>query len=250
MEFRFSYNDQDYSFSSTNYFDLSTPIRNGADNVNAYYLDDPNFKPFRGGDFVGSVALGGACNCFDITFNAHGNGTHTECVGHISAEGQTINRCLKAFQTIALVLTTKPTKLENGDLVISADALNGIDLGQYESIVLRTLPNDDTKLVRRYSGSNPAYLTPEFAKLLADSNITHLIVDLPSVDREEDGGHLLSHHAFWQYPSSPRSNATITELAYIPNTIKDGMYLLQLQIAAFESDASPSKPILYPLTAQ
>jgi hypothetical protein len=34
---------------------------------------------------------------------------------------------------------------------------------------------------------------------------------------------------------------------YAPNEIKDGIYLLNLQIAALETDASPSKPILYQL---
>jgi len=32
---------------------------------------------------------------------------------------------------------------------------------------------------------------------------------------------------------------------YVPNSIEDGIYLLNLQIASFENDASPSKPVLY-----
>ena len=34
-------------------------------------------------------------------------------------------------------------------------------------------------------------------------------------------------------------------MIYVPNDIDDGMYLLNLQIASFENDASPSKPVLY-----
>ena len=104
-------------------------------------------------------------------------------------------------------------------------------------------------MTRRYSGTNPTYLSPEFTACTGyANNIKHLIVDLPSVDREEDGGLLKAHHAFWQYPENPRMSSTITELAYITDEVADGHYLLQIQIAAFESDASPSKPILYPLT--
>jgi hypothetical protein len=39
--------------------------------------------------------------------------------------------------------------------------------------------------------------------------------------------------------------ATITEFIYVPNTIEDGTYFLNLLIAPFENDATPSKPVLY-----
>ena len=75
----------------------------------------------------------------------------------------------------------------------------------------------------------------------------HLLIDLPSVDREEDGGKLLAHKAFWQYPDNVRKNCTISELIFAENGIKDGIYLLNIQIASFEIDVSPSKPVLYEL---
>jgi hypothetical protein len=74
-----------------------------------------------------------------------------------------------------------------------------------------------------------------------------LLVDLPSVDPEMDEGKLAAHHAYWNYPLSPRWDATITEMVFVDDAIKDGMYLLNLQIASLESDASPSKPVLYAL---
>jgi hypothetical protein len=83
---------------------------------------------------------------------------------------------------------------------------------------------------------------------LVGQGISHLLIDLPSVDREEDGGRLLSHKAFWNYPEHPQTHRTITELVYVPNSIKDGSYLLNLQIASFEIDVSPSKPVLYEIT--
>jgi arylformamidase len=36
-------------------------------------------------------------------------------------------------------------------------------------------------------------------------------------------------------------------MIYVPNSIFDGTYLLNIQIASFENDASPSKPVLYML---
>ena len=73
----------------------------------------------------------------------------------------------------------------------------------------------------------------------------HLLIDLPSVDKEKDEGKLLAHKAFWNYPEKPRYQATITEFIYVPNQVKDGSYLLNLQIASFHNDAAPSKPVLY-----
>ena len=74
---------------------------------------------------------------------------------------------------------------------------------------------------------------------------------MPSVDREEDEGKLLSHKAFWNVKDvnnlneGARMSCTITEMIYVHDTITDGSYFLNLQIASFENDASPSKPILY-----
>ena len=73
----------------------------------------------------------------------------------------------------------------------------------------------------------------------------HLLIDLPSVDRELDGGKLVFHHAFWQVPIDPQFDKTITELIYVNDSIKDGSYILEIQTAPFENDASPSRPILY-----
>ena len=75
--------------------------------------------------------------------------------------------------------------------------------------------------------------------------VEHLLIDMPSIDKEMDEGKLLAHHAFWQYPTNTQTQKTITEFIFVPNEVLDGTYLLNLQIASFENDASPSKPILY-----
>ena len=72
-----------------------------------------------------------------------------------------------------------------------------------------------------------------------------MLIDLPSVDKENDGGKLLAHNAFWNTAGSVRMDATITEFIFVPNSVEDGEYLLNLMIAPFENDATPSKPILY-----
>jgi len=64
------------------------------------------------------------------------------------------------------------------------------------------------------------------------------------VDRESDEGKLAFHHAFWNVPESP-NDKTITELIYVNDSVIDGNYLLELQMAPFENDASPSRPVIY-----
>lgn len=228
--------------------DLSIPLRGNATNVSAWYVNPPVIEPVVSNNWIGEVKQGGSVNFRNIFFNPHGHGTHTECVGHISSENYSINQLLKTFFFRAFLVSAHTEHL-NGDEVITLPQLNvplWHDKG-YEALVVRTLPNASTKLSRQYSNTNPPYLHHEAALFLRNNGIKHLLIDLPSVDREEDGGKLLAHRAFWDYPHDPRLDATITELIYVDDSIKDGEYLLNLQIAPFENDASPSKPVLYPL---
>jgi kynurenine formamidase len=227
--------------------DLSLPLHSGNSNPNAFHIPFPRFEPITVGDFVGSVAKGSSANCENLFLNAHGNGTHTECIGHITLERNTINGCLKKFHFMAQVISLASVQTENGDNIIP---LGNAELWlntNVEAVVIRTLPNSPNKRLQQYSGNNPTYLSPDLCKFFANKGIKHLLVDLPSVDREEDGGAMAAHKAFWQYPENARMDATLTEMAYVPSEVEDGIYFLNLQIASFESDASPSKPVLYPI---
>lgn len=225
--------------------DLSIPIRAGDKNVNAFYIEPVKMEPFRAGSFVGDVNQGGSCNVNTITINPHGNGTHTETVGHISKEKYPINDCLRQFFFEARLITIKPEEVGSDRIVRAQHFQSQVDQIWPEAVIVRTIPNDAEKLNRHYSGTNPAYFSEDAALFMREKGVKHLLLDVPSIDREEDGGKLLAHHAFWNYPTSPRKDCTISELLYIPDEVKDGAYLLNLQIASFENDASPSKPVVY-----
>jgi hypothetical protein len=134
-------------------------------------------------------------------------------------------------------------------------ALSGFDLTGCKALVVRTLPNMPDKLHRNYDiGHPPPYFTSAAMQLIVSHDFQHLVVDLPSVDRSADEGRLVAHRVFWGIPAGEsragaarRSRCTITELAYIENSVPDGRYLLNLQIAPFVADAAPSRPLLYPL---
>jgi len=234
-------------FDPSQPLDISIPIKDGKDNPNCYQSDNPSIVPVIAGDFVGSVAEGGPCNHKIICLTPHGNGTHTECVGHISADPKlTLNRCLTKFFFKAQLITVTPLVDKKKDKIITWSSLQPLlHTPATEALIIRTLPNSAKKLTANYSGSNPPYLETGVAKKLAQNNLQHLLVDLPSIDREEDEGRLQAHRDFWNYPEKPRINCTISELVYVPDTIQDGNYLLNLQVISLESDASPSKPVLY-----
>ncbi|MBL7802661.1 MAG: cyclase family protein [Saprospiraceae bacterium] len=248
MLIRFQFRQQTYSADLSKGIDLSLPLRDGLDNPNCFWAPAPEFSPVRMGDFVGSTAEGGAVNFYNVRFNPHGNGTHTECVGHIARERFVLRDCLLDTHCIAKLASVYPRRTDEGDRVIFRDQLEELlQPGEAEAFVLRTLPNDDRKKNLQYTGANPPYLHHEAAAWLVDCGIRHLLIDLPSVDREEDGGQLLAHRAFWRYPRATRADCTITELIYAPETLPDGRYLLNIQTAAFELDASPSRPVLFAL---
>lgn len=237
---------KEYKTDFFNPIDISLPLHTGSDCVSAWYVKPMVIEPVQMGDWVGDVNQGAGVNFRNITFNPHGNGTHTECVGHISKEFVTINHCLKRFLFVAEVVTILPEQLDNGDFVLNKKAfeiaLNG---AKPEAIVIRTLGNGLAKTKMQYSNTNPPYITADAMQFLMDLGIDHLLIDLPSVDKEVDGGVLASHHIFWQYPHNTQFHKTITEFIYVPNEIYDGTYILNIQIASFENDASPSKPVLY-----
>src|SRR5690606_4619672 len=109
------------------------------------------------------------------------------------------------------------------------------------------LPNNIEKMQSLYSGTNPTYFDSEAIQLINDWGVTHLLTDLPSVDREEDGGKLASHKTFWGVPDEIKKEKTITEMIFVPNEIKDGLYFINIQIISLETDASPSKIVVYPM---
>jgi kynurenine formamidase len=227
--------------------DLSIPLRGDDSNPRAWYVDPPRFEPVRANGWIGSVKEGGDVNFRDIYFNPHGHGTHTECLGHITSEVYSINQHLSRFFFEAQVISVLP-EMTNGDAIITLDSLKDLaNLDTVEALIIRTLPNPISKCSQNYSDTNPPYLSDECVKLLNRLNVKHLLIDLPSVDKESDGGELLFHHAFWGVPNQPNFERTITELIFVPDEVKDGKYLLNLQVAAFENDAAPSRPVIYSL---
>ena len=237
--------------------DISIPITNDEHNPIAWYQNAPLIQPVVMGDWIGKVSEGQSSTNFNnLFFNPHAHGTHTECLGHITKDFYSINQCLKQFFFCATLISVQPENVGEDEVISKEQIGKALESFQHsefttEAIVIRTLPNEVAKKSFKYSNTNPPYLSEAAAVFLRESGIQHLLIDLPSVDKEKDGGKLAAHKAFWNVKDvnhlneDARLNCTITEMVFVPNEVSDGNYILNLQIASFENDASPSKPILY-----
>lgn len=252
MKATINHNNQNFTIDFSKPLDISIPLTNTDDNPIAWYIEKPVIEAVRFGDWVGKVSEGSSSTNFNnIQFNPHGHGTHTECLGHITKDFYSINQNLKTFFFTAELVTLRPY-VQGDDCVITKIQIQAALEGKTpEAIVIRTLPNENEKRSRKYSNTNPPYLDEAAARYIRESGIKHLLIDLPSVDKEHDEGKLLAHKAFWNVTDvnvlnpDARLDATITEMIFVSDEIPDGSYLLNLQIASFENDASPSKPVLY-----
>jgi len=228
--------------------DLSLPL--GPEGPRAWYVGPVQIEPVRDGEKVYAVKDGAPVNFRNVQFNPHGHGTHTESVGHISPDVQPVGNLLKRYFFSAQVVSVRPESRRapdaKEDRVITLEQLrNVVSDRPPEALVLRTLPNDDEAASREWSGSNPSYLQSTACAWLRSIGVKHLLLDLPSVDREEDGGVLAAHHAFWDFPATIDLERTITELIHVPSDAPDGDYLLELQLPHLINDAAPSRPVLY-----
>lgn len=262
-------NGQTFKIDESNPINIAIPLDFYGAQPNAYDVERATSKPCEAGELVGDTRRGGSCNFEQLTFIPHCNGTHTECVGHITNERISVNDCLKDVFIFAELISVVPEKanetndsysikLNENDLIITRAAIENAlqnpksKAQSPKSLIIRTLPNDASKLSKTYLDEIPPFFSTEAMEFLNELKIEHLLVDLPSIDRIFDEGKLSNHRIFWnveaeKFELNAKSfpHKTITELIYVSDEIADGEYLLNLQIAPFAADASPSRPILF-----
>lgn len=226
-------------------------------------------SPLRVGDYVADVSLGGSCNAEVVQYVPHCHGTHTECKAHLEkAAGNVLDvieqqPCLA--RTITLLGTPAETGVDSYPVTLRADEivltlqelrahLDDPGAPPVEALIIRTLPNDTEKLTRDYA-LHPSYpvLSSEATGWLAGQELKHLLIDTPSLDRADDNGLLANHRRWWgmdghddtlQLDPGARS---VTEMIYVPEIVPDGLYWLHLELQPLRSDATSSRPVIYPV---
>lgn len=249
--------------------DLSIPMNFYGPQPNSYGVPAASSAAYSGAGFTGDTRRGGSCNFETVSLTPHCNGTHTECIGHITQERIAISNVLRdAFVPAAVVSvpTTAagetnehyPVHLEAHDRLVTAaalrQALDRVDESFMEALVIRTLPNDTGKRDRQYADEPASFFSEDAMKEISNLPVRHLLVDIPSLDRAYDDGKLAVHRLFWHVAPGEQAITeqsarlrTVTEFIFVPDTVRDGTYLLNLQIAPFVLDAAPSRPLLFAL---
>lgn len=260
-------NDKTYEINQSEPLNISIPLNFNGAQPNAYGAEKAVSTPCQAGELVGDTRLGGSCNFEQYEFIPHCNGTHTESIGHITHERISIHESLQDAFIPSTLISVAPEKSNQTDETYSVDltendllitrkaiekALEKSDENFLEGLIVRTLPNDEGKLTREYLNEIPPFFSTEAMLFLREKNVRHLLCDLPSIDRIFDEGKLSNHRIFWnieqgKFETSETSlvSNTITELIFVPEKISDDKYLLNLQIAPFSTDASPSRAVLF-----
>ena len=250
-----------YNVDFSKGIDISIPLYFNGEQPNTYGVDKATSAPYQDGQFIGDTRKGGPCNFETYNFTPHCNGTHTECIGHITDERIDISSSLNEEMIPSTVISVTPESADENyiptlnaeDLVITKEDLK-FQLKERNSeflrgLIIRTLPNSENKKSRDYMKEASPFFSIEAMEYIVSLGVQYLLVDTPSVDRLLDEGYLSAHNIFWETKGkkfNPNTrNKTITEMIFVSENIKDGSYLLNLQIPAFVSDAAPSRPILY-----
>jgi len=261
MKAKFSFKTIDFEINFSEGNDISIPINFNGAQPNTYGVDGATSKPYQDGQFIGDTRKGGPCNFETYSFTPHCNGTHTECIGHITDERVSVLSSLNQEMIRATLVSVAPRNttenytpdLNKEDLVITKEdlelKLKDINPAFLQGLIVRTTPNFEDKKSRDYMKVAPAFFSIDAMEYIVSLGVDHLLVDAPSVDRLLDDGHLSAHNIFWETKGkefNPNTqNKTITEMIFVPSFLEDGAYLLNLQIPAFVSDAAPSRPIIY-----
>jgi kynurenine formamidase len=268
MKITFEIDGKKYSSDTKKYIDISL-IQDFSDHqANSFGVRKAIANPYKIGDFEGDTNKGSSCNFDELTVTPHCNGTHTECIGHILNTRDTITDNLDdvivpAYLISCNIINGTETadkyipKLDDDDLIISYDELKGkienLNL-ENKALIIRTLPNELSKRTQDYNKIENIFFTNDAMKYMVEKGVKHLLVDQSSIDKAHDDGKLSNHRIFWDVELDKKSkekskeySKTITEFVFIPDNINDGLYLLNIQIASFALDASPSRPILFNL---
>lgn len=269
MKLTLELNGESYRVAADQPHSLAIPLHFNGPQPNHFGAAQATAQVLEGGGFVGDTSRGGSCNVKTVTLVPHCNGTHTESVSHIVDESVAVGELAQSLIPATLI-TVMPEhgavthdhyapELEENDKVISkaqlAAELSAIDNALCEALIVRTLPNPQVKMRAEYNESHqPPFFTRDALEYLVAKGVQHLLVDFPSIDKMYDEGLLTNHHIFWQVEekthylnNNTQQHKTVTEMVYISDAINDGHYLLSLNIAPFQSDAAPSRPLLYPL---
>jgi kynurenine formamidase len=234
---------------------------------NAFYLPAIGAKTVEfEGQFIGDVNRGGSCNVDVLSYVPHGI-THMETSAHILSKDSNppyVNdiprRQLNGI--VYLIDLTQPAEGSNPGAVLGDKPGQTIPWEIIEKkLKSNTLPISMLALKTKgsllpqdydFSGKDFLAVSPEAAKGIHDYGIDCLLLDLPSIDPESDGGKLLAHRAFFGLPETgvhaqDREKRALVELAWFAN-LEEGYYYASITPPPFQANAVTTGIVFHPLT--
>lgn len=260
---------------------VSIPLDPHGPQPNSYGVPKAQAEAYAGEGWVGDTRQGGSCNFERLSLITHCNGTHTECLGHITNERLPVVDVVPRAPVPGRLVSVQPVPAPQtsetympspaaGDLLITRAALQAaweqaaLALPAAEraaftqALVLRTLPNPLAKMAYDYTQQPSPFFSHEAMAWLVAQGVQHLLVDMPSVDRLLDDGLLTNHRTYWGMPAAgttaahtaaaaQRPAATITEFIYAGDAVADGVYFVSVQLPWLLAEAAPSTIVLHEL---
>jgi len=246
---------------------LFTP---GAASSNAFHLPGIHSRTVEfEGQFIGDVNRGGSCNVDLLSYVPHGL-THIETAAHIlnaDADPPTVKDIpLEHLSGIAYLIDLTHLDAEPGRQIPWKEVESKLKKNALPVSIL-ALKTRASLLPAHYdfSGKDFLSLSPGTAKGIHDyaffaagsppvrQPINCLLLDLPSIDPEADGGKLLAHRYFFGlaktgYIEEDREKRALVELAWFSD-LDEGYYYAAITPPSFQANAVSTGIIFQPLNA-
>ena len=256
MNIQIKHNSNQYEINSNEGIAISIPVKfNDSQNPKFYDTSNPEKRYYSSDGIEYSLSKGAGCNVPLINMNIHCSGTHTESANHVLSAGRFVGEIQNINFISSQLISVQPesstdedyhAEYNDNDKIITKNILSNIELDKdfMDAIIIRTLPNNESKKTMNYNNEHHPFLTNDAVRYIKEMGIKHILIDTPSIDRYDDDGKLGNHHIFFMDQNTPNDN-TVTELIFVPDSCEDGKYFLSLGIANFNLDAAPSSPVIY-----
>ena len=124
-------NDQTYEIDIHKPLSIAIPLNFDGAQPNAYGVEKASSKACEAGEIVGDTRRGGSCNFEQYKLIPHCNGTHTECVGHISHARISVHECLQDAFILANLISVTPEKASESNETYA------VELGENDFLITR-----------------------------------------------------------------------------------------------------------------
>lgn len=185
------------------------------------------------------------CRCSQLTIIPHVHTTHFETAQHYGDQKVSSLMIARSIPPLLTCLTIHVEWTPAGPIKFSTPNVRN---GNVAAVLLCSgwIKHQIQQKAYDWTGFNPPYVSVEMMEQIqrAFPRIRLLLLDLPSVDPEDDGGRLLAHRAFLK-----QENRGLIEMCLVDRQlIQDNtIYALFPNIAAIDTDGIPCRPILYRL---